>query len=77
MSTAAPRSHRLWDPVALAAAVGVLAGGATVFGVVTAQHGAEHPSSPAVPSVPGRTALIIPIPVAPMASPTTQVAPAP
>jgi hypothetical protein len=73
MSTAVTRSHRFWDPVALAAAGFVVVGGAALAGVVTSHHAAES-SAPALPPAPPRTALIIPIPVAPTGVPTTQIA---
>ncbi len=74
MSSAVTRPHRFWDPVALAAAGVVVVGGAALVGVVTSHHGAE-PSAPGVPPAPPRTAVIIPIPVAPPTGvPTTEIA---
>ena len=77
MRTADTRARRLRTPIALTGVVGVVVAGTTVVGVVAMPHGGNGPPAPTAPSVPTRTALIIPIPVAPTALPTIEVAAAP
>jgi hypothetical protein len=49
MSTATVSHHRVSDPLALAAAVAVIIGGATVIGVAAFQHDTTTPAAPAAP----------------------------
>src|ERR1700748_1858382 len=56
MSTAATAHHRISDPIAMAAAVAVIIGGAAVIGVAASQSETTPPVAPAAPrhgKVPG------------------------
>ena len=50
MSTAATTQHRFSDPLAMAAAVVVIIGGATVIGVAATQDSTTTPSTPTAPA---------------------------
>jgi hypothetical protein len=56
MSTAATTHHRYSDPLAIAAAVAVIVGGATVIGIAVNQNDATTPTAPAAP-VHGKVAV--------------------
>jgi len=49
MSTAATAHHRISDPIAMAAAVAVIIGGAAVIGVAASQSETTTPVAPAAP----------------------------